>query len=274
MTAPVPITKALTEAQVKALSPNQRLGYQFGRFKDLVIARRDELASSMPKHVDADRILRVALTEIRKTPKLLECDIGNLLSAVAQSSSLGLEVGGPLGQCYLVPYKEKCELIIGYKGLIAMARRSGVIKTIEARAVYDGDQFQYAYGMQPDLTHTPCGETSPEKLTFAYAIAHFKDGGFQMEVMTRRQVERIRDMALVKSYGKGPWKDYEEEMWRKTVLRRLMKMLPLQAEVFDRIEVEEHIERGAVIHDDGGTFDALTGEVPAADVAGEVEAKP
>jgi recombination protein RecT len=251
----------LSEAQVRALSPVEKMGYQFNRFKDLVLKRRDELAASMPKHVDADRILRIALTEIRKTPKLLDCDIGNLLGAVAQSASLGLEIGGPLGQAYLVPYKERCELIIGYKGLLSMARRSGTIKSIEARSVFKDDAFEYAYGMQPTLVHTPSGDTDPANLQAAYAIAHFKDGGFQMEVMLRNQIERIKTVAMAKSSGKGPWNDYEEEMWKKTVLRRLMKMLPLQAEIYDRMEVEEKIERGAVVHDDLGTYDALTGEV-------------
>lgn len=262
--------KTLSPAQIKALGPTERLDYNFKRFRAMVMMRKDELSASMPRHVDANRILRIALTEIRKTPKLLECDVASLLTSVATASSLGLEIGGPLGQAYLVPYGPKAELVLGYRGMLAMARRSGEIKSIEARPVFEGDAFSYSYGLTPSLVHTPSGETDPTKLRAAYAIAHFKDGGFQLEVMLANEIRKIRDVALAKNFNKGPWKDNESEMWRKTPLRRLMKMLPLSADIAERVDVEDKIERGLPVADAAGAYDSLTGEeIP--EHAGELE---
>jgi recombination protein RecT len=249
--------KQKTEAEIKALSPSEKTKYLFSRFRFMLDEAGPRLKAMMPRGVEPDRMMRVTLAEISKTPKLLDCAVESLLSSVAISCRMGLEIGGPMGQCYLVPYKDKCELIIGYKGLVALARRSGEIKSIEARAVFEGDEFHYSYGVSPTLVHTPCGETDPEKLKYAYAIANFKDGGFQMEVMGKKEIEKIRDLALVKSYGKGPWKDHPAEMWKKTPLRRLAKMLPMQAEVATRLDVEEKVERGTL-----EDYDPVTGEVP------------
>ena len=83
--------------------------------------------------------LYIVMTELRKTPKLLECDAASLMGSIGQVAQLGLEVGGLLGHAYLIPYGRECQLVIGYKGLMELARRSGQIKSIEARAVFEGD---------------------------------------------------------------------------------------------------------------------------------------
>lgn len=247
-------------ATTMAIAPVQQ---KFLTVQGMINARAGELAKAMPKGIDDKRLLRIVMTELRKTPKLLECDAASLMGSIGQVAQLGLEVGGLLGHAYLIPYGRECQLIIGYKGLIELARRSGQIKSIEARAVFEGDDFHYSYGMNPTLTHTPKGETEPSKLTHAYAIAHFKDGGFQMEVMLKGQIEKIKAEALRKAGGrKTPWDTHEEEMWRKTPLRRLAKMLPLAAEAQRAIEAEETAERtGSVVRDDYGAFDEVTGEV-------------
>ena len=247
-------------ATTTALAPVQQ---KFLTVQHMITARQGELAKAMPKGVDDKRLVRIVLTELRKTPKLLDCDAASLMGAIGQLAQLGLEVGGLLGHAYLIPYGREAQLVIGYKGLIELARRSGQIKSIEARAVFEGDDFTYSYGMSPTLSHTPKGETDPARLTHAYAIAHFKDGGFQMEVMLRGQIEKIKAEAIRKANGrKTPWETHEEEMWRKTPLRKLAKMLPLAAEAQRAIEAEEASERtGVVTRDDYGSFDDVTGEV-------------
>lgn len=247
-------------ATTTALAPVQQ---KFLSVKTMIDQRSSELAKAMPRGVDDKRLLRIVMTELRKTPKLLDCDAASLMGAIGHVSQLGLEVGGLLGHAYLIPYGRECQLVIGYKGLIELARRSGQIKSIEARCVFEGDDFHYSYGMAPTLAHTPKGETDPARLTHAYAIARFRDGGFQMEVMLRSQIEKIKSEALKKANGrKTPWETHEEEMWRKTPLRRLAKMLPMSAEAQRAIEAEETAERtGTVVRDDYVTFDDVTGEV-------------
>ncbi len=172
------------------------------------------MAEVLPKHMDMDRMSRIALTTIRTNPALLECTVPSLMGAVMQAVQLGLEPG-LLGHCYLLPFnknfgtKEKpqwgkeVQFIIGYKGMIDLARRSGHIQSIYAHAVYENDEFEYELGLHPKLTHKPSfGDRG--KFIGAYAVAHFKDGGYQMEFMPESEIEKRRGRSKSKDFG--PWK--------------------------------------------------------------------
>jgi recombination protein RecT len=117
-----------------------------------------------------DRLLRIALTEVRRQPKLAECSQASLLSAVFSCAQLGLEPGGALGHAYLVPYGKEVQFILGYRGMIDLARRSGLIDSITAHAVYEGDRFECEFGLAENLVHVPDWEnpnrTDPSKLLF------------------------------------------------------------------------------------------------------------
>ena len=207
----------------------------------------------------AQRFKRVVTQAIVRTPALMECTQSNagmasLMSAVMESATLGIEPTGVLGGAHLVPYKGKAQLIIGYRGLIELARRSGEIETIEARVVREGDDFSYAYGTDPFVRHTPrIGGNAA--LTFVYGVAKLRGGSVQFEVMTREQVDAIRNESsgykYAESSGKrnSPWHTSYDEMARKTVVRRLVKYLPIAVEARDVIERddEREFERDAVV---------------------------
>src|SRR6185312_11254025 len=112
-----------------------------------------QLALALPKHVTADRLARIALTEVRKVPKLAQCDQTSFLGAIMQCAALGLEPGGALGHCYLIPFENRraerteVQFIIGYRGMLDLARRSGQIVSLTARAVRKGDEFSYRFGV-------------------------------------------------------------------------------------------------------------------------------
>ena len=151
-------------------------------------------------------------------------------------SALGLEpsaVDG-LGRAYILPYRSKqgmqAQLILGYKGMIALARRSGEIKDISARAVYEGDEFDYSFGLDEHLSHKPAARNHKdgEKPTHVYMVAHFKDGGHYMDVMTFQEVEAIRKRS--KAANNGPWVTDYEAMAKKTVIRRAFPYLPVSVE--------------------------------------------
>ena len=211
-----------------------------------------QIALALPQHVTADRFARVALTELRRNPTLAQCEPASFLGAIMLASQLGLEPGGALGHAYLVPYRnrktEKLEVqfILGYQGMIDLARRSGHIKSIEARAVYEGDEFHCKFGLESELIHKPDWEnpnrTQADKLRFVYAVAHLKDGGVQFEVMSRREIEAAR--AQSKASSDGPWNTHFEQMARKTVIRRLFKYLPVSIEIARAVEVDETADRG------------------------------
>lgn len=215
-------------------------------------AMKAEIARCLPKHLTADRMTRVALTEVRKNPKLSLCDQASFLGAIMQCSQLGLEPGGVLGHAYLIPFdnnktgKKEVQLIIGYKGLLDLARRSGQIQSLEARAVYSNDKFRVAYGLNPELIHEPnfaAGDRGA--LTHVYAVAQLAGGGTQFDVLSVAEVQKVRQQS--KAGNTGPWVTHFEEMAKKTALRRLFKYLPVSLEIQRAVVMDESNERGPII---------------------------
>lgn len=207
---------------------------------------KGEIARCLPSHLTPDRMARIAMTELRKTPKLQECDPMSFIAAIMQASQLGLEPG-IMGSCYLIPFfnsklgKFECTFMPGYRGFLDLARRSGQIKSLVARAVYENDVFEYEYGLEERVTHKPAMDERGE-LKAVYAVALLKDGGHQFEVMSKREIEAVRQ----KSQGKnaGPWTEYYDEMARKTVVRKLFKWLPCSVEMQKAVSLDELQEVG------------------------------
>ena len=223
--------------------------------KDMLDRARPSIERVIPKHLSADRLMKVALGAARRSNALLDCSPASFVEAVVKAAELGLDPGGALGDAYLVPFKNEVTLIIGYRGLINLARRSGQIHTIEAHAVFEGDKFTCKYGLDTVLEHEPAFKTEdPAKLRFVYAVAHLKDGGRQFEVMTKAQVDAIRARSRASGLGndeknayKRPWHTDYVEMARKTVARRLCKYLPLTLELATALQYEDERIGGDVI---------------------------
>jgi len=191
-----------------------------------------EIKKALPKHLDVDRLTRIAMTTIRQTPKLLECNIQSLLAAVMQSAQLGLEPN-ILGQAYIIPYGSEAQFIIGYRGMIDLARRSGHIESIYAHPVYSKDEFEYEYGLDPKLRHKPAMGDRGEFIG-AYGVAKFKDGGYHFEFMPKSEIEKRRGRSKAKN--SGPWVTDYEEMACKTVIRHMFKYLPISIEIMKQVE--------------------------------------
>src|SRR5215471_11009246 len=151
-------------------------------FPNMLEKFKGEITRALPRHLNPDRMCRITLTEFRKNPRLAECDSRSVFAAIIVASQLGLEPG-VLGQAYLVPYKNECQLIPGYQGLIDLVRRSTLVQRIEAHVVRHGDKFTYKTGLKTTLEHEPLLEGTRGALRFAYAVAEFRDGGYHVEVM-------------------------------------------------------------------------------------------
>jgi len=197
---------------------------------------KPQFAMALPKHLTPDRLLRVAMTAIQNTPKLLECDRTSLFSAIMTCAQLGLEPDGVLGQAYLVPFAGKVQFIPGYKGLISLARNSGDVVSIAAHEVCKNDHFVFAFGLDEKLEHVPARGDRGE-IEYFYAIARFKDGGRHWDVMTRAEVEIVRNrsagwQSAVKfnKQDRSPWSTDFAEMGKKTVIRRIAKYLPMSVQ--------------------------------------------
>lgn len=202
------------------------------------------MKEALPRHMDVDRLMRLAMTTIRTTPQLREAEVSSLLGAVMQAAQLGLEPG-LLGQCYLLPFKNnkkgitEVQFIIGYKGMIDLARRSGHIESIYAHAVYEKDEFEYELGLEPKLKHKPSMEADRGEFIGAYAVAHFKDGGYQFEFMPKSEIEKRKARSKSANSSYSPWKTDYEEMAKKTVIRHMWKYLPISVEIQEAVSYDE-----------------------------------
>jgi recombination protein RecT len=199
----------------------------------LIEERKIQIASALPRHLDADRLARICLTTIARTPELLDCSPNSLLGAIISAAQLGLEPDHIVGQAYLLPYRNRkqnrtdAQLIIGYKGMLELVRRSARVSSISSRLVCENDRFFYSYGLEEKLEHTPAADVRGS-ITHVYAVARFVDGGHAFEVMSIDEVNKIRDRSSAAK--RGPWVDYYPEMVRKTAIRRLFKYLPISIE--------------------------------------------
>ena len=193
----------------------------------LIEGQKAEISRALPKHMDADRLARIAITVIKQTPKLAQCEPISLVGALMTASQLGLEPG-PLGEAYLVPFGNQVTFIPGYRGLIKLAWQSGQLETIAAHVVHEHDHFDYAFGLDATLEHKPA-LTKRGKPVAVYAVAKFKHGGHAFEVMSIDDVEAIR--ARSKTPNNGPWKSDWNAMAKKTAIKQLMKFLPLSPEL-------------------------------------------
>jgi len=210
---------------------------------------RAALPSTVAKYLTPERLTKITLSAISRSPLLLECTPESVLRSVMDAASLGLEpTGGVLGHAYLVPYrnnktnKREAQLIVGYRGLIDLAHRSEKLIDIEAHAVHEHDYFRLEYGRDPKLEHKPKLDGPPGQLVGAYCVATLVGGRKHCEWMSLEEIIVIRDRSRARD--DGPWKTDFEEMAKKTVVRRCAKYLPMSTELVRALEVEDAAETG------------------------------
>lgn len=265
-----------TAARLADMKPKEQIAY-------LLRQKAGEITKMLPKHLNAERLMKVAQIAATTTPALAKCDVASLVGAIGQCAQMGLEPNTVLGHAYLVPFNTKrkdanggerwvnsVQVIIGYKGLIDLARRSGQIVSIAAHEVCASDRFELVYGLDEKLNHTPAMGERGEVIGF-YAVAKLKDGGHCFEFMSRHQVETIRDgsqgFQQAKKYGKEathPWSAHFVEMGRKTVIRRLAKFLPLSVEFQTGVALDSMADSGKDQHNDDidGDFIVTADDAP------------
>lgn len=228
-------------------APKDRLNNLRGLFE----RARPSISAVLPRHLDAEKILKITLSAASRTPDLLKCTPESILLSVMQSAALGLEPNTPLGHAYLIPFKNgeryECQFIPGYKGLIKLAIQSGDVTSVRTRVVHAGDIFEVIQGTTESLVHRPVigrddtSATAPT-MTAVYGVAEMKSGPPVFEVMTKLQIDAIRSRSRAKN--SGPWVTDYEEMARKSVVRRLSKYLPLSPELAAALHAQAVAEAG------------------------------
>lgn len=242
---------------------------------DVIQAGAKQFATALPKHVNSERFIRIAITTIRQNPKLAKCSQESLLGALMVSAQLGLEPG-TLGQCYLIPFENKkagtveCQFQIGYKGLIELLRRSGQLSDIYSYTVYENDDFNIEYGLSRTLTHKPNFDERGEIKGF-YAVAILKDGAKAFEYMTKDEVVKHEEKYRKGSYKNDVWNKNFEEMSQKTVVKKLLKWLPVSVEFLEMAAKDEksfkviddksaEVQEIEILENNGDIINAETGE--------------
>lgn len=213
---------------------------------DMIKALEPEIKKALPTILTPERFTRIALSAINNTPKLAECSPMSFIAALMNAAQLGLEPNTPLGQAYLIPYKNKgnleCQFQIGYRGLLSLAYRNERVQSIEAHTVYENDVFEYELGLNPRLVHIPTMEIPGEARAF-YGIFRLDNGGFRFEVMNKNAID-----AYAAKYSKAydsassPWKINYESMACKTVLKQLLKYAPMKSEFQKAVCMDESIK--------------------------------
>lgn len=210
-----------------------------------------ELEKALPNTgVTAERLARIALTCTRTNPDLLNCSVPSLLGAVMQAAQLGL-TPNLMGSCYLIPYNDKKEgkvvsFQIGYRGLIDLVARSGFVTTIKSNCVYENDEFDYEFGLNEYLKHKPAQEDRGKKITHVYAYAKMRHGGHAFEVMSVEDINKIRDQHSAQYRFKKEnsiWGQHYESMAKKTVLKQLVKYLPISTEFHEKVSQDETVRK-------------------------------
>jgi recombination protein RecT len=226
-----------------------------GTLKDIILAASPQLREVAANEMTPERLTRMAAMAVNKTPALLRCTGESVLASLMKASQLGLDCSGTLGSAYMVPYGNKCELIIGYQGMIDLMRRSGELEDIKANLVYDADTFEIDLGNfdQPVIHHPVLdAPRRADDIIVVYGIAWLKGNTRpHFDYMTRGEVDDI--MGRSKASGSGPWRTDYGEMAKKTMIRRMAKQLPKSVELARNMEtVDNEFEGRTVSVQSGG----------------------
>lgn len=254
----------ITQAQTK-VAANPQAG-----MKALIVSMEGEIKKALPSVITPERFTRMVLTAMSTNPQLVQCTPKSFLGAMMQAAQLGVEPNTPLGQAYLIPYRNhgtlECQFQLGYKGMIDLAYRSGEITDISAHEVYEGDTFEYELGLAPKLKHIPALKDRGNVILY-YAVYHTKSGGYGFEVMSRDDVTRHMNQ-YSKAAGKGfsPWSTNFDEMAKKTVLKKVLKYAPMKTDFVRAMATDETIKSGLSVDmadlPDEKVIEAEADEVP------------
>lgn len=198
-------------------------------------AKKNQIAAALPKHLSADKILRIAMTEITRNKELKKCTQESLITAIIQSSQLGLHPDSLTGEAYLIPYKNnkegtmECQFMIGYKGMIRLAYNSGQVLKIDAQAVCENDFFNVIFGTDERLSFKPAFRNRGDVICY-YAIVHLKNGVSQFVIMSKEDVDKHKAFSKTANSNYSPWFTHYDEMAKKTCIKMVLKYLPRNSE--------------------------------------------
>lgn len=217
--------------------------------RDLVISMQGQIKAALPSVLTPERFTRIVLTTLSSNRQLQECKPETFLGAMMQSAQLGVEPNTPLGQAYLIPYRNhgqlECQFQLGYKGLISLFYRSGG-KDLQAQEVYENDTFEFEFGLDPKLRHIPAMNDRGRVIAY-YAVYRTKEGGSGFAVMSIEDVKaHMHKYSKAAEKGYSPWQTNFDEMAKKTVIKKALKYAPLSTDFVRAMNADESIKTNIV----------------------------
>lgn len=246
---PAPLVKTATGQLVSQ-------GTALERVTKMIETDRD-LFAVLPAHTRASAFRSIVIAALKADPAVLACKPETIRNACMDAARLGIEPDGIGGRGYLIAYGQECQFIIGYKGLVELAYRSGRVLSIDADIIRDGDPYQYQRGSSPRLDHTPQPSGTPfientppyvgvshqgRKIVAAYASAELAGGIRKFRLLWWDDIETVRRQAPSSKRQDSPWQRWLPAMCMKTAVRRLCDTLPMSAEAQRAVGVDERRE--------------------------------
>jgi len=253
---------ATQELQKQNAGAVARPANNLGTLQGLLDRYKQQIAVALPRHMTPERMIRVAMTAVSQTPKLMECEPVTIAACIVQASILGLEPSSVLGEAYLIPFKNnktnrmECQLMPGYQGMLKLARNSGDVSMIDAQIVYSNDEFEFHKGSDVWWKHKWARSGDRGDPEGAWAGYVLKDGSRNFEYWTIEQIKEHRDRFSKGAYDAkgeltGAWASSPEWMYKKTVLKQVIKLMPKSVEMATALSLEERGDVGV-----GQVFDA------------------
>ena len=205
-----------------------------------------EIKKALPAVLTPERFTRMVLSAVSANKDLAACETKSFLAAMMQAAQLGLEPNTPLGQAYIIPYRDnksgtlRAQFQLGYKGMIDLAYRSDQVSVIDAQVVYENDEFDYELGLEPKLKHKPALSNRGKAILY-YAMFRTKDGGYGFQVMSYDDVV-THARKYSKAFTSGPWSNNFDEMAKKTVLKKVLKYAPLKSDFLRGLTADETVK--------------------------------
>lgn len=217
---------------------------------DFMQSKRDLIARALPNTITPDRLIGVFTMLLNSSPALMKCTQTSLIGAVIQTVQLGLTPGN-IGHVHYIPfnnkqgdgsYKMEVQFQIGYKGLVELVNRSGKACILNAECVYKNDVFSYEQGLNPVLRHIPA-QSERGELMGVYCIAKNMQANEKVFLyLNKTDIEKVKKASKAATSTFSPWNSWEEEMWKKTSVKRICKLLPLSLEIQQKISADETIK--------------------------------
>ncbi len=234
------------QRQIAAPRPNEARN----ELVALLNTMKPQIAAALPKHLTVERMVRMAVTLFSKSESLQKCSIQSIVACVVQASELGLELTGPLGHAFMVPYSGQATFQIGYKGFFELAFRSGKLSAWPMRVVFANDPFEVQYGSDQKIFHKPAKGERGDPIGY-YSCLYMHDGGRDFDYLSVEDAEQHRDRYSkayqgAEKYGKtnSPWHTNFDAMAMKTTVRSLAKRAPLSTELRAAASIDEYAEAG------------------------------